>query len=357
VGNRAAVFPLQLLGFEVDVVNSVQFCCHTGYPNFTGTKLDGDNLRGLVDGLETNGVLNHAHLLTGYIGTASFLREVVALRQKLPPDCRYICDPVMGDHGKLYVAEELVDVYRTEVLPHVTVLSPNQFEAELLAQSKIQDLSTAAAVCDALHSLGPKTVVITTLDVPEATRGGEFVAMMVSEQGCNKWLLRCPLISGGPFTGTGDLTSAMLLAWTQFHPHELSLAVEKCAAVLQGVIRRTVQTDAARQVGGKRVPPELRIIESKRTIEAPTLGPRCCLATPRVFRGVIFDMDGTLTLPFQINFDRMRQRVGASSGEGIVEFLRDKHAGDEESFAEGMRIVDEEERLAFQPPLLQPVPE
>ena len=28
VGNKSAVFPLQLLGFEVDAVNSVQFCCH-----------------------------------------------------------------------------------------------------------------------------------------------------------------------------------------------------------------------------------------------------------------------------------------------------------------------------------------
>jgi len=30
VGNKAAVFPLQLLGFDVDPVNSVQFSNHTG---------------------------------------------------------------------------------------------------------------------------------------------------------------------------------------------------------------------------------------------------------------------------------------------------------------------------------------
>ena len=32
VGNRAAMFPLQLLGFDVDCINSVQFSNHTGYP-------------------------------------------------------------------------------------------------------------------------------------------------------------------------------------------------------------------------------------------------------------------------------------------------------------------------------------
>lgn len=354
VGNRAAVFPLQLLGFEVDVINSVQFCCHTGYPKFTGTKLDGDNLRDLVDGLEMNGVLNHSHLLTGYIGTASFLREVVALRQRMPPGCRYICDPVMGDNGKFYVSEELVDVYRTEVLPHVTVLTPNQFEAELLTQMKIVDMATAAAVCDELHARGPKTVVITTLDINEATRDGQCIGMMVSEEGRPKWLLRAPFITGGPFTGTGDLTSAMVLAWTQFHPHELPLALEKCVGVLQGVIRRTVQTDAARELGGLRVPPELRIIECKRAIESPAIGPRCCLATARVFRGVVFDMDGTLTLPFQIDFARMRQRVGVPPAADIVAFLREKHAGDESALAEAMAIVEEEELLAFRPPRLQP---
>lgn len=30
VGNRAATFPLQVLGFEIDAVNSVQFSNHTG---------------------------------------------------------------------------------------------------------------------------------------------------------------------------------------------------------------------------------------------------------------------------------------------------------------------------------------
>ena len=34
VGNKSAVFPLQLLGFDVDPINSVQFSNHTGYPSF-----------------------------------------------------------------------------------------------------------------------------------------------------------------------------------------------------------------------------------------------------------------------------------------------------------------------------------
>jgi len=34
VGNKSAVFPLQLHGFDVDFINSVQFSNHTGYKVF-----------------------------------------------------------------------------------------------------------------------------------------------------------------------------------------------------------------------------------------------------------------------------------------------------------------------------------
>ena len=36
VGNRAAVFPLQRLGFDVTVINTVQFSNHSGYGSLKG---------------------------------------------------------------------------------------------------------------------------------------------------------------------------------------------------------------------------------------------------------------------------------------------------------------------------------
>lgn len=66
VGNNAAVFPLQLLGFEVDAINTVQFSNHTGYPTVKGAVLDGEGLWQLIEGLEANGLLQgYTHLLTG----------------------------------------------------------------------------------------------------------------------------------------------------------------------------------------------------------------------------------------------------------------------------------------------------
>lgn len=37
-----------------------------------------------------------------------------------------VCDPVMGDEGKLYVAPELVQAYKERIMPLASVLVPNQ---------------------------------------------------------------------------------------------------------------------------------------------------------------------------------------------------------------------------------------
>jgi len=165
VGNKSAVFPLQTLGIEVDPINSVQFSNHTGYPIFTGHTLDGPQLKELVRGLTENGLIDHTHLLTGYMKSPSILRTVVEtlrlLREK-NPNTTYFCDPVMGDNGELYVPEELVPVYRDEVVPLATVLTPNQFEAETLTGVTITSDGDAVTAMDRLHAQGVKIVVITS---------------------------------------------------------------------------------------------------------------------------------------------------------------------------------------------------
>lgn len=116
VGNKCAVFPLQLHGFDVDPILSVQFSNHTGYGSWKGEVMTGDQLWSLVEGLETNGLLEgYTHLLTGYIGSASMLRTVARLVRKLRahnPNLVYVCDPVLGDNGKMYVPAELATIYR-----------------------------------------------------------------------------------------------------------------------------------------------------------------------------------------------------------------------------------------------------
>jgi pyridoxine kinase len=182
VGNKSAVFPLQVLGLDVDPINSVQFSNHTGYDVCKGDVLEGVQLLKLVEGLEANGLLSgYTHLLTGYIGSPSFLHAVVQVATKLKalnPGLQYVCDPVLGDEGKLYVAEALVETYKTQVLPLADVLTPNQFEAEILTGIKIQSESDAQRACLLLHAHGPRTVVVTSA----AFRGGEGCLHVLGSQ-------------------------------------------------------------------------------------------------------------------------------------------------------------------------------
>ncbi|RHY03426.1 hypothetical protein DYB25_011031, partial [Aphanomyces astaci] len=154
VGNRSAVFPMQLLGLEVDVLNTVHFSNHTGYKKFRGERMTSEQLENVVAGLEENDLLHYTHLLTGYVGNPALLRAITNTLRKLRrqnPSSLYVCDPVMGDDGKLYVPPELgtsiivslsmltfshpcaVDIYRDEVLPLADIITPNQFECELLS--------------------------------------------------------------------------------------------------------------------------------------------------------------------------------------------------------------------------------
>ena len=55
-----------MLGFDVDPVMAVHFSNHTGFPGFAGTRMTGEQLLELIDGLESNGLLaGYTHLLTG----------------------------------------------------------------------------------------------------------------------------------------------------------------------------------------------------------------------------------------------------------------------------------------------------
>lgn len=77
VGNKAATFPLQLLGYDVDAINTVQFSNHTGYGYTNGHKTSPDQLAAVFEGLEQNKLVRYDRILSGYTPSAQAL-EVVA---------------------------------------------------------------------------------------------------------------------------------------------------------------------------------------------------------------------------------------------------------------------------------------
>lgn len=281
VGNKCAVFPLQLLGFDVDPINSVQFSNHTGFPTWGGEIMDGEQLWRLIEGLEANGLCRqYTHLLTGYIGSLSLLQTIVRVAEKLRqynPDLVYVCDPVMGDDGRLYVHPGMPPAYRDLIVPLSSVMTPNQFEAEQLTGRQIGSEADALAACAALHTRGPHTVVITSCHLPG---WDDYVTVLASttqpqiEGGAQQLRLRVPRVHAY-FTGTGDLFTALLLGWMHRHPGDLQTALERAVGGLQAVLRDTVQQcgeaaaiakERTAEVSAAR---ELRLIQNQHAIQEP----------------------------------------------------------------------------------------
>ena len=69
---------------------------------------------------------------------------------------------MLGDEGKLYVPDDLVAVYREDVVALATILTPNQFECELLSGLKVTTEPEALVACDALHARGPQLILLTS---------------------------------------------------------------------------------------------------------------------------------------------------------------------------------------------------
>ena len=72
VGNKAACFPLQSLGYDVCPVNTVQFSNHTGYGKWQGEVFSANHIKQVIQGIKDLGVMNNCQaVLSGYLGDSS----------------------------------------------------------------------------------------------------------------------------------------------------------------------------------------------------------------------------------------------------------------------------------------------
>ncbi|XP_050309284.1 pyridoxal kinase [Anthonomus grandis grandis] len=271
VGNKSAVFPMQILGFDVDFVNSVQFSNHTGYSSVKGHVITENELEELFIGLKENGIARYTHLLTGYVGSPGFLKQIANILQHLKhenPNIIYVCDPVMGDNGEMYVPQELLPIYKDIILPLATVLVPNLYETEQLTDIKIDTEEKVWEAIEVLHKKGIQVVCVTSLELP-VCKGKICIFASSKKKGHESDLrlkMTIPKINE-TFTGSGDLFAALLLCFLYKSGSNLKDSLEKTVAALQAVLTRTFNFTS----GKPSLPQykELRLIQSKDDIMNP----------------------------------------------------------------------------------------
>jgi pyridoxine kinase len=241
VGNRAAVFPLQRMGFDVSFINTVQFSNHSGYGHFKGDIFGADQLRKLVDGMRDLGVLSSfAAVLSGYMGDpalGALIIDVVNELKALNPALVYCCDPVIGDVDRgVFVRPGIGEYFRDHVVPHADVLTPNQFELAFLTGISIESQADALRACEMLRARGPKTILVTSLVLPNTPA---HTIQMLLNTADHTWLVETPRFEFNPQpTGAGDMTAALFLGHLLRHEAP-DVALSNMAASVFGVFEKT----------------------------------------------------------------------------------------------------------------------
>jgi pyridoxine kinase len=239
VGNSAATFPLQRLGVEVWPVHTVQFSNHTGYGAWRGRVFDAAMIREVVQGIEERGVFGECDgVLSGYMGDAEIgeaILDTVTRVKRANPAAHYCCDPVIGDVGRgVFVRPGIPEFMRERAVPAADFVTPNQFELDHLTGRTSATMTDALAAIDALHELGPRIVLVTSLQTDDTPEG--CIDLVASDR-TGKFRVRTPRL---PLTinGAGDAIAALFVVRflrTGSPAEALSLA----ASSIFGVLKRT----------------------------------------------------------------------------------------------------------------------
>jgi pyridoxine kinase len=207
VGNRAMVFALERLGFTVIAVPAVFLPYHPGHGPGTRIATDDKAFDALLQDLVRGGrAADIAGIVSGYLASeaqAHAVARVVRAVKSARRDALYLCDPVIGDAGRVYVSDALAAAIRDELLPLADAATPNAFECAWLAgqaDSKNIDLVVLA------KNLAAPTVLVTS--APALMRG-QIGNLLVTET--ETVLFEHPELVTR-VKGTGDLLAALLIA-------------------------------------------------------------------------------------------------------------------------------------------------
>ena len=261
VGNSAAVFPLQRIGVEVLPVYTVNFSNHTGYGAWRGPLISPDDVRDVILGIEERGAFGDIDVvLSGYQGgegIADVILDTVTRVKAANPSAIYACDPVMGNaRSGCFVAPAIPVLLRERVVPAADIITPNQFELGFLTGTQPDDLDSTLAAADAAREMGPRTVLVTSVERPDSPQ--DTIEMLaVTDDGA--WIVQTPRIPMKA-NGSGDVTAALFTA----HLNRSGDAADALARTTSSVFALLAMTHES----GQR---ELQLVQAQDHYAAPQM--------------------------------------------------------------------------------------
>lgn len=242
VGLAASVPALQAAGFTCLQIPTIILSNHPGLGTPAGVRLPGGEIDAVLATLLRNGVLaNCSGVLTGYFSSADQVEAVafhLAEMRKQKPDLFIMVDPVIGDGGRRYVAEDVAIAIRDKLLPLASCAAPNSFELSWLTG---HELTSRDSAIDAARALPCEEVLATSI----AGKANDLLTLAVTANGYA--LHHAPLRSAVPH-GTGDFLSGLYLA-ARLNDFSPANALQLSSALLDQAIDRSADAQTLDVIG------------------------------------------------------------------------------------------------------------
>lgn len=234
VGNRASVYVLEAFEFPVWAIQTVQLPWHPGQGPGTRIIPEKADFSALIDDLlQSPKIAEIGAILTGYMGNESQVEDtarlVSALRSK-NPELIYLCDPVLGDNGQLYIETKTAEAVRNRLVPKADILTPNCFELGWLINKPTA--GTLYQTVEQASEIGTPKLLVTS--VPSAS---ESMTGSIYFDGTDCWHTVHNKVDSVP-NGLGDLTASTFLA-RHLDGEDAFTNISKTTASVLEVLRQT----------------------------------------------------------------------------------------------------------------------
>ena len=255
VGNAAAQFCLQRLDHAAWRIDTVRFSNHPGHGGFAGEVAAAGEINRLVAALDARGWLaDCAALLSGYLGAAEQGPAVLEAARRIKAantDALWLLDPVIGDHGRVFVKPGIPEFMRDEALPLADIVTPNVFELGWLTGMPASGIADSIVAARRLRATGPGIVVVT--GIPDAAGG--IATLCLHEAGID--LVTTPRVDVA-VNGTGDSFAALFLA-RLLTTRDLAASLAHAASAVHALLVRTAAAGAR----------ELLLVDAQEVLVSP----------------------------------------------------------------------------------------
>ena len=174
-----------------------------------------------------------ASVKTGMLSSSTIVEAVTRKLEAYTP-AAIVVDPVMISKSKFpLLKEEAIDSLKTALIPLATVITPNIYEAELLAQQEIRNTDEAKNAAKVIAELGCHAVLV---------KGGHLAgSSAVDVLYCNgEWsFFEAEWVETENTHGTGCTYSAAI-ATQLAHGKDLADAIKTAKAYITGAIQHAL---------------------------------------------------------------------------------------------------------------------